>query len=42
MSDGIIDSLNMEINNFDNNIQPINYSFRVKSNELDIDGFLNC
>ena len=40
MSDGIIDSLNMEINNFDNNIQPINYSFRVKSNELGIDLYI--
>ena len=36
-SDNIMDSLEMEIKNLDNNIQPINYSYIVKSDNLNLD-----
>ena len=36
-SDNIMDSLEMEIKNLDKNIQPVNYSYLVKSHELNLD-----
>ena len=36
-SDNIMDSLGMEIKNLDKNIQPINYSYMVKSDNLNLD-----
>ena len=36
-SDNIMDSLVMEIKNLDKNIQPINYSYMVKSDNLNLD-----
>ena len=36
-SDNIMDSLEMEIKNLDKNIQPVNYSYLIKSHELNLD-----